>query len=76
VILIVADELSSSVVVGQRRPRDADERVVLFLMMNPGQNFTPQLVKEVKQAIRTALSPRHVPAFIFETPDIPVRASY
>ncbi|KAJ5505281.1 AMP-dependent synthetase/ligase [Penicillium expansum] len=55
----------------RRRPTDTDERVILFLLMRPGVAFTPELVSRVKSAIRTELSPRHVPMFTFETPEIP-----
>ncbi|KIW68310.1 acetoacetate-CoA ligase [Phialophora macrospora] len=65
------DRISDSICVGQRRPQDEDERVILFLLMKPGHQFTPQLVKEVKDAIRKAMSPRHVPKFVFETKEIP-----
>jgi acetoacetyl-CoA synthetase len=57
--------------VGQKRPIDIDERVVLFLLMKPGVPFSPDLVARVKAAIRSELSPRHVPSFIWETPEIP-----
>ena len=67
-----ADLISDSICVGQRRPQDSDERVMLFLLMRPGKDFTPELVKEVKAAIRSEHSPRHVPKYVFETPDIPV----
>lgn len=67
-----ADRISDSICVGQRRPQDTDERVVLFLLMKPGHQFTPQLVREVKEAIRKETSPRHVPKFVFETKEIPV----
>lgn len=66
------DRISDSICVGQRRPKDQDESVILFLLMKPGHQFTPQLVREVKEAIRKATSPRHVPKFIFETKEIPV----
>lgn len=67
-----ADKISDSICVGQRRPTDQDERVVLFLLMKPGHNFTSQLIREVKDAIRKETSPRHVPKFVFETKEIPV----
>ncbi|KAK5259310.1 hypothetical protein LTR40_006223 [Exophiala xenobiotica] len=66
-----ADKISDSICVGQRRPTDTDERVVLFLLMKPGHEFTPKLIREVKEAIRKETSPRHVPKFVFETKDIP-----
>ncbi|KAJ5169920.1 AMP-dependent synthetase/ligase [Penicillium coprophilum] len=64
-------EIGDSICVGQRRPTDTDERVILFLLMKPGVAFTSDLVARVKSAIRTELSPRHVPMFMFETPEIP-----
>jgi acetoacetyl-CoA synthetase len=69
------DCISDSLCVGQRRPTDEDERVMLFLKMEPGIRFSQSLVADVKTAIRNALSPRHVPMFIFETTEIPVCAS-
>jgi acetoacetyl-CoA synthetase len=41
-------------------------------MMKPGHKFTQKLVNDVKAAIRKELSPRHVPKYVFETPEIPV----
>ncbi|KAB8266289.1 hypothetical protein BDV32DRAFT_156274 [Aspergillus pseudonomiae] len=66
-----ADEIADSICVGQRRPQDTDESVMLFLLMRPGREFTPQLVGRVKEAIRKALSARHVPKYVFQTPEIP-----
>ena len=67
-----ADEIADSICVGQRRQSDTDERVMLFLLMKPGIAFTDTLVNSVKAAIRKELSARHVPMFVFETPEIPV----
>ncbi|PKS08126.1 hypothetical protein jhhlp_005401 [Lomentospora prolificans] len=66
-----ADRVADSVCVGQRRPQDNNERVLLFLLMKEGHKFTKSLANDIKQAIRKDLSPRHVPAYIFETPEIP-----
>ncbi|KAJ5174261.1 Acetoacetyl-CoA synthetase [Penicillium canariense] len=66
-----SQEIADSICVGQRRPSDPDERVMLFLLMKPGAAFTADLRTRVKSAIRTELSARHVPMFIFETPEIP-----
>ena len=63
--------IADSICIGQRRPQDNDESVMLFLLMNPGQKFTPKLVRAVKDAIRKETSPRHVPKYVFETPEIP-----
>jgi acetoacetyl-CoA synthetase len=67
-----ADRVQDSLCVGQRRPQDSDESVMLFLLMKPGARFDRALVNEVKQAISADLSKRHVPKYIFETPEIPV----
>lgn len=68
-------EIADSICVGQRRPADPDERVMLFLLMKPGFAFTSDLEQRIKKAIRAELSARHVPAFIFETPEIPVSSA-
>jgi acetoacetyl-CoA synthetase len=65
--------VADSICVGQRRPQDQDETVLLFLLMKPGEKFTGRLVNDMKAAIKKQLSPRHVPKYIFETPAIPVR---
>lgn len=67
-----SDRVSDSVCVGQRRPQDDDERVMLFLIMKSGVSLTPKLTAEIKAAISKAHSKRHVPKYVFETPEIPV----
>jgi acetoacetyl-CoA synthetase len=67
-----AETVADSICVGQRRPQDDDESVMLFLLMKPGKRFTAALASEVKAVIRRELSPRHVPRYVFETPEIPV----
>lgn len=64
-------EIADSICVGQKRERDPDERVLLFVIMKPGSSFTPDLEKRIRTAIRERYSPRHVPRFIFEVADIP-----
>ena len=70
------DDIQDSICVGQRRPTDADESVLLFLLMKPGRKFSQELVKAVKQRIGKECSPRHVPKYVFETPEIPVSAAF
>ncbi|KAK3714792.1 hypothetical protein LTR37_007527 [Vermiconidia calcicola] len=65
------DEIQDSVCVGQRRPQDMDESVMLFLLMKPGKQFTPDLVKRVKDVIARDCGRRCVPKYVFETPEIP-----
>jgi len=71
-----SSEITDSIAVGQRRPKDLDEQVVLFLLMKPGHKFTASLVKRVKAAIGKGLSKRHVPRYVFETPDIPTTINF
>lgn len=48
---------------------------MLFLLLKPCVAFTADLVERIRSVIRKELSARHVPAFIFETPEIPVSFS-
>ncbi|KAI1754520.1 acetoacetate-CoA ligase [Xylaria castorea] len=66
-----ADQIADSICVGQRRPQDSDESVMLFLLMRPGHRFNQQLVRDVKEAIKKEMTKRHVPKYVFETPEIP-----
>ncbi|KAI1180847.1 acetoacetate-CoA ligase [Nemania sp. FL0916] len=65
------DQIADSLCVGQRRPQDNDESVMLFLLMRPGHEFNQQLVQAVKRAIGKETTKRHVPKYIFETPELP-----
>lgn len=65
-------EVQDSICVGQKRPQDDDERVVLFLLMKEGKKFSADLIRRVKSVIGKQLSKRHIPKFVFETKDIPV----
>ncbi|KAF2094398.1 acetoacetate-CoA ligase [Rhizodiscina lignyota] len=64
-------DIQDSICVGQRRPQDNDESVMLFLLMKPGKKFTQQLASAVKDRIGKELSKRHIPKYVFETPEIP-----
>jgi acetoacetyl-CoA synthetase len=64
-------QIQDSICVGQRRPNDHDETVLLFLMMAPGNKFNARLVKDVQDTLARQLSKRHVPKHVFETPEIP-----
>lgn len=65
-------EIQDSVCVAQRKADNSEERVVLFLKMAPGADFTQDLVKSLKGTIRKLLSARHVPEVILPITDIPV----
>ncbi|HCY86561.1 MAG TPA: acetoacetate--CoA ligase [Desulfobacteraceae bacterium] len=62
-------EIEDSVVVGQ--PWNNDVRVILFVKLAQGLSLTPELEARIRSDIRQHASPRHVPAKIIETPDIP-----
>ncbi|KAF5965799.1 acetoacetate ligase [Fusarium coicis] len=66
-----AKEVAESLCVGQRRPQDHDESVVLFLLMKPGVKFNAELAGKIRERIAKELTKRHVPKYIFEVPDIP-----
>lgn len=48
--------------VGQKTDGGADERVVLFIKLPPGQDLSPTFERRIKSEIRSRRSPRHVPA--------------
>lgn len=64
--------ISDALCIGRRRTTDTDEAVVLFLLMAPGHELTPELMKEITQVVARELSSRHVPAFIEQCPKIPL----
>jgi len=70
--LNIFTEIEDSLCVGQRRPSDRDEQVLLFVKMKEGHAFDHKLKKAIEARIRQDLSPRHVPKFIYETQDIPM----
>lgn len=70
---VVAHDLTiaDSLCVGQRRDHDADESVILFVQMAQGHDFDRAVARKLNDAIRSRLSPRHVPKHIFPVPGIP-----
>jgi acetoacetyl-CoA synthetase len=63
------EAIEDAVVVGQNWNNDV--RVILFVKMAEGHELSETLQQEIKKAIRTSASPRHVPAKIIAVPDIP-----
>ncbi|MBC8344892.1 MAG: acetoacetate--CoA ligase [Candidatus Marinimicrobia bacterium] len=63
------DEITDSLVVGQSW--EGDERVILFIILDGGSSFNDELVIKIQKAIQSNCSPRHVPAIILDTQDIP-----
>jgi acetoacetyl-CoA synthetase len=62
-------EIDDSVVIGQNWKDDV--RVILFVKLAGGYELSEDLKAKIKQTIRTNASPRHVPAKILSTPEIP-----
>jgi acetoacetyl-CoA synthetase len=62
-------EILESLAVGQ--PWDGDERIILFVRLKDGVEWTAELEKGLREEIRTGATPRHVPARIIPAPDLP-----
>ncbi|MGZ9225701.1 MAG: acetoacetate--CoA ligase [Anaerolineales bacterium] len=62
-------EIADSLAVGQNYRED--QRVILFVKPAPGFTLTDELKDKIRKTLRENASPRHVPALILETPDIP-----
>ncbi len=63
------EEIADSMVVGQQWR--GDQRIILFVKLMPEFRMSEDLRDKIKKALREEASPRHVPALIFEAPDIP-----
>ncbi len=66
-------EIADSLVVGIQS--EGDEQVALFLKMNVGVELNEELINQIKSAIKTNCSPRHVPTIIKSVADIPYTIS-
>jgi acetoacetyl-CoA synthetase len=62
-------EIADSLAVGQNF--QGDQRVILFVKLAAGFTLTDELKNKIRKTLRENASPRHVPALILETPDIP-----
>ncbi|MBZ0215347.1 MAG: acetoacetate--CoA ligase, partial [Fimbriimonadaceae bacterium] len=62
-------EIVEAIAVGQSW--DNDVRIILFVRLADGVTLTDDLIKAVKQKIRSGASPRHVPAKVLSVRDIP-----
>ncbi|KAF8258376.1 acetoacetate-CoA ligase [Lactarius quietus] len=68
---VFSTRIDDAICVGQRRPQDKDERVLLFIKMRAGHKFDTPFEEAIRAAIKESLSSRHVPAYIFEVKEIP-----
>jgi acetoacetyl-CoA synthetase len=62
-------EIADSLAIGQNYQED--QRVILFVKLAPGYTLTDELKEKICYTLRENASPRHVPALILETPEIP-----
>jgi acetoacetyl-CoA synthetase len=62
-------EILESLAVGQRFAGDV--RIVLFVQLAPGVALDERLKQRIREGIRSATTPRHVPARILAVPDLP-----
>ena len=63
------EEIAEAIAVGQQW--EGDVRVVLFVRLQRGHRLNDDLVERIRLAVRRDASPRHVPAKVLESPDIP-----
>jgi acetoacetyl-CoA synthetase len=66
-------EIADSLAIGQNYRED--QRVILFVKLAEGFSLTDELKNKIRMTLRENASPRHVPALILETPDIPYTLS-
>jgi acetoacetyl-CoA synthetase len=62
-------EVTESLAIAQKW--DGDTRVILFVKMAEGVVLTEELIAQIKSALKTKGSPRHVPALILQAPEFP-----
>jgi acetoacetyl-CoA synthetase len=63
------NEIQESIVIGQTW--DNDIRIILFVVLNKNYTLTEEIKSKIKKEIRSAASPRHVPAKIISILEIP-----
>ena len=61
--------IADSLAIGQNW--EGDQRVILFVKLNPGVPLTEALKDRIRKTLREKASPRHVPAIIMEMPSAP-----
>jgi acetoacetyl-CoA synthetase len=61
--------IADSLAIGQNW--EGDQRVILFVKMDPGVPLTEELKNKIRKTLREKASPRHIPALIIEMPSAP-----
>ena len=65
----VVEEVLESIVVGQTWQQDV--RVILFVVLRPELVLSEDLIRTIKQQVRSNTTPRHVPAKVIQVSAIP-----
>ena len=63
------DEVIESLVIGQKWKNDT--RLILFVVLRENIQLSGEIIKMIKDQLRTGASPRHVPSIVIQTPEIP-----
>lgn len=63
------NEIQESMAVSQ--DWENDTRVILFVTLKPGADFSEELAAQIKKTLRDQASPRHVPDKILVAPELP-----
>jgi len=63
------EEVLEGLVVGQQWENDT--RIILFVILRSGYTLDEELIKRIREKIRSGASPRHVPAKVLQVADIP-----
>lgn len=63
------DEITEAIAIGHEWENDT--RIVLFVTLANGVDLSDGLIKNIKMALRSKCSPRHVPAIVKAVADIP-----
>lgn len=67
------DEVKDSIVVGL--DKDNDIEIILFVVLNQNLSIDDKIISDIKNKIKTELTPRHVPKFIFQINEVPITIS-
>jgi len=63
-----------SLIIG--RAVDGDDHVILFVKLRDDTELTKELTDQIRNEIRTRLSPKHVPHSVVSIPDIPYNLNF
>jgi acetoacetyl-CoA synthetase len=68
-------QIKGAVVVGWVPPKQSDEVIVLFVVLDNDEKVDNQIEDAIRKTIRAQRSPRHVPQHIFQLSEVPVTRS-